>query len=83
MRAGASVHQVFWLYVNRCRFTPLEALRSATSKIGDRFGFSDRGRIEPGRLADLVLVSGNPVESIDALSDIKGVWRNGEKLGKY
>lgn len=81
-RAGASVHQELWLYVNRCGFTPLEALRSATSKIADRFGFSDRGRIEVGRLADVVLVSGNPVQLIDALSGMKGVWRNGERLVK-
>lgn len=81
-RSGASVHQELWLYVNRCGFTPLEALQSATSKIADRFAFTDRGRIETGRLADLVLVSGSPIESIEALSDIKGVWRNGEKLGK-
>lgn len=81
-RSGASVHHELWLYVNRCRFTPLEALVSATSKIADRFGFSDRGKIEEGRLADLLLVSGDPVQSIDALRDIKGVWRNGERLAQ-
>lgn len=42
----------------------------------------DRGKIEEGRLADLMLVAGNPVQSIDALADIKGVWRNGERHAK-
>lgn len=70
------------MYVNRCRFTPLEALVSATSKISDRFGFSDRGKIQEGRLADVILVAGDPTESIEALGDIKTVWRNGEAVVK-
>jgi len=74
------VHHELWMYVNRCRFTPEEALQSATSKIADRFKLSDRGKIEEGRLADLLLVSGNPVQSIDTIADIRGVWRNGEML---
>lgn len=70
------------MYVHRCGFTPIEALASATSKTVDRFGFADRGRIEKGRLADLVLVKGDPTRSIEALSEIRGVWRNGEMLNK-
>ena len=70
------------MYVNRCQFTPIEALVSATSKTADRFRLSDRGRIEEGRLADLLLVAGDPTQSIDVLSNIQGVWRNGERLAK-
>lgn len=70
------------MYVNRCRFTPQEALCSATSKTADRFKLDDRGKIEEGRLADLLLVSGNPVESIDAIANIRGVWRTGERLAR-
>jgi imidazolonepropionase-like amidohydrolase len=69
-----------WLYVNRCGFTPTEALASATSKIAERFKLKDRGIIEIGRQADLVLVKGDPTESIDALNEIVGVWRNGERV---
>jgi imidazolonepropionase-like amidohydrolase len=70
------------MYVNRCHFTPQEALISATSKTADRFKMYDRGKIEEGRLADLLLVGGNPAESIDAIADIQGVWRNGERLAR-
>lgn len=80
-RAGTSVHQELWLYVNRCGLTPLEALTSATSKIADRFELLDRGRVKEGLQADLLLVAGNPGQSIDAITDVKNVWRNGEKLG--
>ena len=41
---------------------------------------SDRGKIETGRLADVVLVKGDPTQDIEALSGIKGVWRNGDSL---
>ena len=41
---------------------------------------SDRGMIQEGRLADLVLVSGNPTESVEAIGDIRTVWRNGEAV---
>ncbi|KAJ5180241.1 hypothetical protein N7492_003451 [Penicillium capsulatum] len=80
MRAGASVYEELWMYVHRCGFTPIEALASATSKTVDRFGFSDRGRIEEGRLADLVLVEGDPTQSIEALWQTRKVWRNGDLL---
>jgi alpha-D-ribose 1-methylphosphonate 5-triphosphate diphosphatase PhnM len=53
---------------------------SATSKIADRFNLSDRAIIQEGRLADLVLVSGDPTESIDAIGNIRTVWRNGEAV---
>lgn len=79
-RAGMSVHQELWLYVNRCGLTPLEALASATSKIANRFELLDRGRVKEGLQADLLLVSGNPGQTIDAITDVKAVWRNGEKL---
>ncbi|KAJ5176637.1 uncharacterized protein N7482_002514 [Penicillium canariense] len=79
-RAGASVHHELWMYVNRCRFTPLEALVSATSKIAERFRLQDRGRIREGLLADLLLVSGDPAKSIEAIRNVKMVWRNGEAV---
>lgn len=41
---------------------------------------SVRGMIQEGRLADLVLVSGNPTESVEAVGDIKTVWGNGEAV---
>jgi imidazolonepropionase-like amidohydrolase len=78
--AGASLLHELWLYVNRCDFTPLEALRSATSVPSRRLELSDRGRIEEGLKADLVLIKGDPTSSIDDVTDIVHVWRNGERL---
>lgn len=78
--SGASLHHELWLYVNRCSMTPLEALQSATSVTARRLQLPDRGRIQEGLKADLVLIKGDPTTSIDCSTEIVDVWRNGEKL---
>ena len=57
--------------------TPLAVLRSATSVNADVFGLPDRGRIQPGLLADLVAVQGNPTQDITALKRVKLVMKGG------
>ena len=67
------------MYVERCGFTPTEALRSATSVTAKRFKFlSDRGRIAEGLRADLLLVKGDPTANVEDLCNIDGVWKAGE-----
>jgi adenine deaminase len=41
------------------RVSVIDALKGARSLTADRFGFDDRGRVEVGRKADLVLVEGD------------------------
>lgn len=78
--SGVSLHHELWLYVKRCGLTPLEALRSATGVTSRRMKMPDRGMIKEGLPADLVLVNGDPTSDIEALDEIVGVWRNGQKL---
>jgi imidazolonepropionase-like amidohydrolase len=59
-------------------FTPLEALSAATMENARFFRIGDRlGSIEPGKLADLILVEGDPSKDITAMRRIKRVMLNG------
>jgi imidazolonepropionase-like amidohydrolase len=53
----------------------VEALRAAT--IEKTFGFKDRGTVEAGMRADLVLVEGDPVKDVAAVRNVKRVWCGG------
>ena len=57
--------------------TPVAALRAATSRPADAFGLDDRGRIVPGKKADLFLVQGDPTTEVAATLDIASIWKNG------
>ncbi len=68
-------------YMVRYGMTPLQAIRSATVVAADLIGWPDRvGSIEPGRLADLVAVPGNPLERIELLEDVPVVVKGGAVL---
>lgn len=50
----------------------------ATSDATTALGISDRvGTIEPGTLADLVLLDGDPVSDIEALGHVELVMKEG------
>ncbi len=78
---GASLHGELELLVE-AGLSPLEALRAATSVPAETFNLSDRGRIQPGLAADIVLVKGDPSKDIKATRNITAVWRNGVKVDR-
>jgi len=78
---GVSLHGELQLLV-RAGLSPSSALRAATSLPARRFGLNDRGRIEPGLQADLVLVQGDPTIDITATLSIEGIWRRGDKVAR-
>jgi imidazolonepropionase-like amidohydrolase len=57
--------------------SPLEAVRTATLRAAELLGIEDRAQIEPGRLADLIAVPGDPLESIEMLEDVRFVMFGG------
>ncbi|KAI0876919.1 putative hydrolase [Hypoxylon argillaceum] len=73
---GISLHEELRLLV-QAGLSPAEALRAATSVAAKQWGLNDRGVIAPGKRADLVLVSGNPLEDINATTTIQKVWLAG------
>ena len=46
-----------------------DALRFSTASAADLMGLEDRGRIQEGFFADLLIVSGNPVEDISSVAN--------------
>ncbi|MEU8789703.1 amidohydrolase family protein [Streptomyces sp. NPDC048643] len=78
-RHGTSFHAELELMVE-AGLTPVEALRGATTLTARTFGLDDRGAIEPGRRADLVLVRADPTADITATRAIDGVWIAGERV---
>ncbi|CAO3693259.1 unnamed protein product [Umbelopsis ramanniana] len=70
---GDSLHRELELLVE-AGLSNLDALKSATSLPAQYFGFNDRGVIEPGRRADLILIAGDPLEDIKATRLLKRIW---------
>jgi imidazolonepropionase-like amidohydrolase len=57
--------------------SPLEAIRAGTLRGAELLGFDDRGALEPGLLADLIGVPGNPLEDVAVLERVSFVMKGG------
>jgi imidazolonepropionase-like amidohydrolase len=57
--------------------SPLDAIRSATLAAADLLGVSDRGTLEPGQLADIVAVPGDPLADVHAMEHVDFVMKGG------
>jgi imidazolonepropionase-like amidohydrolase len=74
---GVSLHLELQRFV-AAGFTPLEALQTATINPARFYGkVADYGTVEPGRVADLVLLRANPLADIANTRAIGGVVADG------
>ena len=61
--------------------TPMQALRFGTAAAAELLGIGEElGTLEPGKKADLVAVTGNPLQDIDSLREVRLVLRGGVKV---
>lgn len=75
---GTSLHDELALLCE-AGLTPREALLSATKEPARRLHLDDRGRIEPGARADLVLVEEDPLVGLATLREPVAVWVGGTR----
>ncbi|MGA8103351.1 MAG: amidohydrolase family protein [Candidatus Acidiferrales bacterium] len=66
------------LYV-QAGFTPMEAIQAATIVPARVMGVDKEvGTVEPGKRADVILVDGNPLESIHNIRNVRYVITGGK-----
>ncbi|MEO1230735.1 MAG: amidohydrolase family protein, partial [Myxococcota bacterium] len=74
---GLAEHWEMWMF-EQGGMTPLEVLRSATLNPARTLGMDrDLGSLEPGKLADLVVLDQNPLENIRNTDSVRLVMQNG------
>jgi imidazolonepropionase-like amidohydrolase/Tol biopolymer transport system component len=73
---GMAEHWELWSHV-RGGASPVEALRHGTVDTARMYGFTDLGTLEPGKLADLVILNADPTQDIRNSDHIAQVMLNG------
>ena len=58
--------------------TPADVIRAATVNAAESLGWQDRiGTIEPGKLADIIAVAGDPLVDVTQLEHVQFVMKGG------
>ena len=67
-----------FVYMTEAGMPALETIRAATLYASQLLGVEDQlGTLEPGKLADIVAVKGDPVENIKVMFDVTFVMKDG------
>jgi imidazolonepropionase-like amidohydrolase len=65
--------------LHEAEMSTLDVIRAITTNAAEMLGWQDRvGAIEPGKFADLVAVSGDPIADITELERVRFVMKGGE-----
>lgn len=78
---GWSLHDELALLVE-AGLTPKEALQAATSNAGKFIGRSDIGRVRPGALADLIIITADPTVDIHNTRKVEAVVIGGRLVDR-
>ncbi|MEG0796603.1 MAG: amidohydrolase family protein [Odoribacter sp.] len=69
------------LYVEKCGFTPMDAICSATLIAAEALGIDEqKGSLEVGKKADIVILNSNPLLDMKQLKNIHSVIKDGKNI---
>ena len=75
---GLGVHEEMVMFVE-AGLTPMQAIQAGTINVARAFRKDkDFGTVEPGKVADIIAVEGDPLKDIWAVQNVKVVVLNGE-----
>jgi imidazolonepropionase-like amidohydrolase len=78
---GYAEHEELAAFV-RLGMTPTQAIVAATGRPAEAFGLSEVGTIEPGKSADFIVLTANPLAEIANTRTIDRVYLRGEALDR-
>ncbi|TMB40909.1 MAG: amidohydrolase family protein [Deltaproteobacteria bacterium] len=76
---GWGEHRELELMV-KAGLSPMDALVAATRGSATMLGISDRGTLEKGKRADLLVLAGNPLDDIRNTRKLVSVWHDGREI---
>ena len=81
MRESALLELGLWV---KCGATPWQALTAATKNAAEMCGVGpELGTVEPGKLADLIVVDGNPLDNIENIRNLELVMKEGRVVADH
>ena len=86
--SGASRVQGLWEHremehLVRAGLTPMQAIQAATVNGARMLGVEDKyGTLQPGKVADLIVLDANPLSDITNSRKIDAVWMNGKPVDR-
>ena len=78
---GLSLHQELQILVEEVGLSPKQAILSVTKCPAEFLGMENKlGSIEAGKLADVIIVGGNPLQDIRNLRKVEMVFKEGKRM---
>jgi imidazolonepropionase-like amidohydrolase len=76
---GMPTKEIAWM--NEAGMTPMQIIVAATQNAAHVCNMAkDLGTLEPGKIADVLIVQGDPLQDLQALTNVKWVIHNGEVI---